>query len=83
MNGTRYLALFLAACALLASALVAIPIDSAEVPSPGHTANIPDSAPYRLTSGAAGASSTTPRAAATEDQEAALPRLWLGSPIAR
>jgi hypothetical protein len=80
MTGTRYLALFLAACALLASALVAIPIDSAEVPSPGDTANISDSARYRLTAGAA---STAPRAASTEDQEAALPRLWLGSPIAR
>jgi hypothetical protein len=81
MTGTRFLALFLAACALLASALVAIPIDGAEVPTSDSTANIPGAAPYRLTAGAA--ASSAPRAAAAEEQEAALPRLWLGSPIAR
>jgi hypothetical protein len=77
MTGTRFLALFLAACALLASALVAIPLDGAEAP----TASTPDPATYRLTGGSAPAVSPPP--ATTDEQEAGLPRLWLGNPMGR
>ena len=50
MSGTRFLALVLAASALVATALMAIPIDGAE--GTAHTGSIAP-APYRLTAGAA------------------------------
>jgi len=70
MTGSRFLALLLAACALIASALVAIPLDSAEV----STANIPEPSTYRLTAAPARTAASQPAATA---EDAALPRLWL------
>jgi hypothetical protein len=79
MTGARFFALFFAACALLASALVAIPLDSSETPD--YTGNIPAAtAPYRLTGTSSAGPAPRP---APEQSEAALPRLWLGSPVAR
>jgi hypothetical protein len=73
MSGPRFLAFFLAACALLASALIAIPLDSAEIMDPAAAATINDDNVFRLTS--------TPKAPpAVADQDAETPRLWLGSP---
>jgi hypothetical protein len=82
MSGPRFLALVFAACALVATALMAIPLDGAEVPGLGQTGSIPDAAPYRLTAGPQ-ATPSAPRAAASGEPEAAMPRLWLGSPMAR
>jgi hypothetical protein len=79
MSGPRFLAFFLAACALLTSALVAIPLDSAEIYHPASAASISDDNAFRLT-GTVAKSAPTP--AATES-EAETPRLWLGSPGAR
>jgi len=65
MTGSRLLAIFLAACALAASALIALP-----EPRPDRF--------YDL--------SARPSQATTESNDethAALPRLWLGSPVAR
>ena len=76
MSATRFVALVLAVSALVATALMAIPIDGAE--GTGHTASIPEAAPYRLTSSAP---ATAP--AAAQEAEAAIPRLSLGTPIAR
>jgi hypothetical protein len=76
MSATRFLALVLAVSALVATALMAIPIDGAE--GTGHTASIPDTAPYRLTSSVP---ATPP--AASQDTEAAIPRLSLGGAMAR
>jgi hypothetical protein len=72
MSGPRFLALFLAACALLASALVAIPLDSAEIYRPASAASIGDDNAFRLT----GAPHKS--APAATDSEAETPRLWLG-----
>jgi hypothetical protein len=72
MSGPRFLAFFLAACALLASALVAIPLDSAEIFDPGATASISDDNAFRLTGAPAKA------APAAAQSEAETPRLWLG-----
>jgi hypothetical protein len=80
MSGTRFLALVLVASALVAMGLMAIPIDGAGT---GHTASIPDaSASYRLTAGASTPAPRPPPASSVE-QEAAMPRLWLGSPVVR
>ncbi len=76
MSGPRFLAFFLAACALLGSALVAIPLDSAELWQPAATASIPDDNAYRL-------SGIASKPAAVSDSDAGTPRLWLGSPMAR
>jgi hypothetical protein len=79
MSAARFLVLVLAASALVATALMAIPIDGAE--GTGHTASIsPAPVTYRLTSSAP---NTPPPAAASAEQEAAMPRLWLGSPMVR
>jgi hypothetical protein len=71
MSGTRFLALALGTCALLTSALIAIPLDGAETPD--ELLNVP---PREL--------SIRPpvRSAAEPDDatHAALPRLWLGNP---
>jgi hypothetical protein len=80
MSGIRFLALVLAASALVATALMAIPIDGAE--GTAHTGSIPEAAPYRLTAGAPSTPPARPTAPSTE-QEAAMPRLWLGSPMVR
>jgi hypothetical protein len=74
MSGPRFLAFFLAACALLASALVAIPLDSAEILDPASSATIGDTNEFRLTSAPAKAAPAAP------DSDAETPRLWLGSP---
>ena len=74
MSGPRFLALFLTACVLLASALVAIPLDSA-IYQPASAASISDDDTVRLT-GTIAKSAPTP--AATES-EAETPRLWLGA----
>ncbi|MFL6970525.1 MAG: hypothetical protein ACJ8F2_01290 [Xanthobacteraceae bacterium] len=77
MTGSRLLAIFLAACALAASALIALPLDGAEAPSPTVALPGPDRF-YDL--------SARPSQATTESNDethAALPRLWLGSPVAR
>ena len=76
MSGPRFLAFFLAACALLASALVAIPLDSAEIFDPASTASITDDNVYRLTG-------TAFKPAPAPESDAGTPRLWLGSPMAR
>jgi hypothetical protein len=72
MSGPRFLAVFLAACALLASALVAIPLDSAEVFNPGSSASVADSDTFRLT-GAPGKVAPVPT-----QSDVDTPRLWLG-----
>jgi hypothetical protein len=72
MSGPRFLAFFLAACALLASALVAIPLDSAEIQDPAAAAAMSDNNTFRLTSSPAKAAPAAP------DQDAETPRLWLG-----
>jgi hypothetical protein len=76
MSGPRFLAFFLAACALLASALVAIPLDSAEIFDPASTASITDDNAYRLTG-------TAFKPTPAPESDAETPRLWLGSPMAR
>jgi hypothetical protein len=63
-------AILIAACALVLSVLVAIPIDGAESTGPGYTASVPDP-DVRL----------TPRHApkpVDPTEDAAVPRLWLG-----
>ena len=77
MSGPRFLAFFLAACALLTSALVAIPLDSAEVLDPASTASISDGNAFRLTGTAVKPTPGGP------EWDAATPRLWLGSPLGR
>ena len=82
MSGTRFVALVFVASALVAIALMAIPIDGAE--GTGHTGSIaPNPAPYRLTSGIPNTPAHRPAAAPTAEQEASMPRLWLGSPMIR
>jgi hypothetical protein len=77
MSGPRFLALFLAACALLASALVAIPLDSAEFSPPADTATTSNDNAFRLTG------TVAKSAPAATESDAETPRLWLGSPGAR
>ena len=80
MSGTRFLALVLAASALVATALMAIPIDGAE--GTAHTGSIAP-AHYRLTAGAPTMPKAPPPVVSTAEQEASMPRLWLGSPMVR
>ena len=77
MNGSRLLAIFLAACALAASALIALPLDGAE--APGDSAAL--SGPERSSEPAAQPSRANPEPG--DETHTALPRLWLGSPMAR
>jgi hypothetical protein len=74
MNGSRLLAIFLAACALAASALIALPLDGAEAPADSAAFSAPErySEPAARPSGAS--------AETGDETHAALPRLWLGSP---
>jgi hypothetical protein len=77
MTGSRVLAIFVAACALAASALIALPLDGAEAPDETLALSGPDRF-YDL--------AARPNRATTESSDethAALPRLWLGSPAAR
>ena len=76
MTSSRLLAIFVAACALVASALIAIPIDGAEAPD-SYTDSIPALAagPKHL-SPMAGSQGTE----SSEEAHAAVPRLWLGRP---
>jgi hypothetical protein len=77
MTGTRVLAIFVAACALAASALIALPLDGADTPNEPLALAKPDRS-YDL--------ATRPNPVMTEPSDethAALPRLWLGSPVAR
>jgi hypothetical protein len=83
MTSARFLALFVAACALVASALIAIPIDGAEAPESSYTPIVPT-----LAAGPKNSvhPSQMPGLQGTEsgdETHAALPRLWLGSPVAR
>ena len=72
MTSSRLLAIFVAACALVASALIAIPIDGAEAPD-SYTDSIP--------SLASGPKHLIPQnTESSEEAHAAVPRLWLGRP---
>jgi hypothetical protein len=77
MTGGRVLAIFVAACALAASALIALPLDGAEAPE--QTVAGPGS--DRFYDLAARPSRATTES--SDETHAALPRLWLGSPGAR
>jgi hypothetical protein len=77
MTGSRVLAIFVAACALAASALIALPLDGAEAPDETIAVSTPDRF-YDL------AARPNPATAESSDEtHTALPRLWLGSPVAR
>jgi hypothetical protein len=76
MSGARFLVLLVAACALVATALMAIPMDDAE--GTVHTGSIAP-APQRLTP----PPSASRPAVSTVEQEAAMPRIWLGGPVIR
>jgi hypothetical protein len=86
MTSARFLtAMVLAACALVASVLVAIPTDSPDSPdtdtlSPGYTSSVQQSAG---TTGQAATKPTTRSLQPADESHVALPRIWLGSPIAR
>ena len=83
MTSARYItAMLLGACALLASALVAIPTDSPDIPDTDtldsrYTATVPQLA------GTTGQKPATRSLQPTDENHVALPRIWLGSPIAR
>jgi hypothetical protein len=86
MTSARYItAMLLGACALLASALVAIPTDSPDIPDildtdtldSRYTATVPQLA------GTTGQKPATRSLQPTDENHVALPRIWLGSPIAR
>jgi hypothetical protein len=79
MTGSRVLAIFVAACALAASALIALPLDGAEAPDEAIAVTGPGSDRfYDL------AARPSPAPVESSDEtHAALPRLWLGSPVAR
>ncbi|MFL6929889.1 MAG: hypothetical protein ACJ8FK_08240 [Xanthobacteraceae bacterium] len=79
MTGSRLLAIFLAACALAASALIALPLDGAEAPS--ATVALPEPRPDRFYD--LSARPSQPTTESNDETHAALPRLWLGSPVAR
>jgi len=79
MTGSRVLAIFVVACALVASALIALPLDGAEAPDEAIALSGPDS--NRLYDLAARPSQATTES--SDETHAALPRLWLGSPVAR
>jgi len=93
MTGNRVLAFFLAACALAASAVIVLPMKVADTPAEAFPLPVappamalPDASAPAVPSGAAAPAGSTPRDAAEspdDDMHAALPRLWLGSPIAR
>jgi hypothetical protein len=79
-SGRFFTALVLAACALVASVLVAIPTDSPDsldTDTAAHTATVPPLA------GQTGTKPTTRSLQPADESHVALPRLWLGSPIAR
>jgi len=91
-----FTAMVLAACALVASVLVAIPTDgpdllAEEALSAGTTATIPQAAPngerktvYRpATEGSTAYRPATRALQPTDESHGALPRLWLGSPMGR
>ena len=84
MNSARFLtAVVLAACALIASVLVAIPTDSPDTLSdetltPGYTSTVPPAA--AATEGSAyrpASRSLQP----VDEGHGQLPRIWLGSPM--
>jgi hypothetical protein len=83
MTSARYItAMLLGACALLASALVAIPTDSPDILDTDtldsrYTATVPQLA------GTTGQKPATRSLQPTDENHVALPRIWLGSPIAR
>lgn len=68
MTGSRLIAFLLAACALAATALIAIPVESFEGLSPAQplASQAPEAKP-----------APAPAAAAEAADHAALPRLWL------
>jgi hypothetical protein len=75
MTGNRLLAFFVAACALAASALIALPMDSPQIPADQFSLASAYAVPVPPPSGRA------PLAAARETPEevhTAVPRLWLG-----
>ena len=86
MTSARFLtAMVLAACALVASVLVAIPTDSPDTLdpdtlSPGYTSTVPQLAG---TTGQSATKPTTRSLQPADESHVALPRIWLGSPIAR
>ena len=84
MISTRALAVFIAAFALLASALIAVPFDGTGAPGAGEPVGASEMAdlpvPAAKTLGSVGRSLSLP---ATEGDEAQVPRLWLGSPMVR
>ena len=79
MTASRVLAIFVAACALAASALIALPLDGAEAPDEAIALSGPGS--DRFFDLAARPSRATTES--SDEAHAALPRLWLGSPAAR
>jgi hypothetical protein len=86
MTSARFLtAMVLAACALAASVLVAIPTDStdsldSDTLSPSYTSTVP---PVAGTTGQTATKPTTRSLQPADESHVALPRIWLGSPIAR
>jgi hypothetical protein len=94
MTSVRFFtAMVLAACALVASVLVAIPTDGPDVlaETPSTTATIPQSGPkgegttvYRpATDGSTAYRPATRSMQPADESHGALPRLWLGSPMGR
>jgi hypothetical protein len=77
MTGARALAIFAAACALAGSALIALPIDGAEAPPPAINAAVSDTDDVIVHRPALAGIDTS------EEAHAGVPRLWLGSPVAR
>jgi len=83
MTCARLLAVLLAACALVASAWIVIPVDSVGAPDLTYTESVP--APLATPKYATASDPTAGARTAAADAEAhaAVPRLWLGSPVAR
>jgi len=72
MTGPRALAIFVAAFALAASALIALPMDALQGPQEAQASaatDVDQFATPRL---------VIPKADANDDAHAAVPRLWLG-----
>jgi hypothetical protein len=86
MTSGRFLtAMVLAACALAASVLVAIPTDSpdsldTDTLSSNYTSRVQQPAG---TMGQAATKPTTRSLQPADESHVALPRIWLGSPVAR
>jgi hypothetical protein len=82
MTSARFLtAMLLAACALVASVLVAIPTDNPDTlgDTPGYTATVPQTAAKAQSVYRPASRSLQP----ADEAHGALPRIWLGSPMGR